>query len=284
MIALKFDRREFVAAAGGLAGRLLICRPRRRQSAARLRNKLNACVHVGTDDMRHAFDPQGRNGAGHGDLALPCCWPRNWSATGRRSAPNFPGVDRAFGRHAGRVRKHEHPHFLAAAAAGRRVRARNADRGRGAEDGASIRPSAARKTAPWSIRATSARLSYGSLAEAAAKIAPPTERRAEGPRAIPHDRQVAASASIPPIRSTGSAKFGIDVRLPDMLYARAGALPGIRRQGRQLRCDQSEGHARREARGADLQGRGGDRRQHLVGHGGPQGASGSVGRRARART
>ena len=74
-----------------------------------------------------------------------------------------------------------------------------------------------------------------------------------------------------PAKVDGTAEFGIDVKLPGMLVRGARAVPGARRQGRELRRREGEGDARREARGADHRRRRGGRR-HLV-----------AARRARAR-
>ena len=54
-----------------------------------------------------------------------------------------------------------------------------------------------------------------------------------------------------PRRSTARAEFGIDVKLPGLLDGAGRAVPGVRRQGRQLQRRQGEGRSGRDARRAD---------------------------------
>ena len=66
--------------------------------------------------------------------------------------------------------------------------------------------------------ATNARLSYGSLAEAASKVPPPGQRRAEG---FPKFHLIGTSPKRldTRLKVTGKAQYGIDVRVPGMQYA-----------------------------------------------------------------
>src|SRR5688500_7966702 len=72
--------------------------------------------------------------------------------------------------------------------------------------------------------ATKARLSYGSVAEAAAKLPVPTNIRLKDPSQFrligKPTRRVDTPAKV-----TGRATFGIDVRLPGMLYATVARSP-----------------------------------------------------------
>ena len=52
-------------------------------------SKLNAFVHMGTDDMVTLFIHKAEMGQGT-VTSLSSCWPKSWSATGKRSAPNSP--------------------------------------------------------------------------------------------------------------------------------------------------------------------------------------------------
>ncbi len=54
-----------------------------------------------------------------------------------------------------------------------------------------------------------------------------------------------------PAKVNGTAEFGIDVKLPGMLYAALAQCPVLGGKVVELRRCQGEGHARREARGAD---------------------------------
>lgn len=77
----------------------------------------------------------------------------------------------------------------------------------------------ARKSAIWHT-ASGRRLSYGQLARAAARLTPPS---LESVRLKPEDRLSCVGRSMPRIdvvsKITGQARFGIDVRVPGMLYA-----------------------------------------------------------------
>ena len=75
------------------------------------------------------------------------------------------------------------------------------------------------------IHAASGRkASYGELAEAAATRQPPAEPRLKDPSQFKLIGRPAARLDIP-AKVDGSARFGIDIRLPDMLYAAVKASP-----------------------------------------------------------
>ena len=104
---------------------------------------------------------------------------------------------------------------------------------------------------------------YGKVAEAAAKLTPPAERAAQGPEGLEAHRQAGEAP-----RHDGEAD-----RRPGLRHGPEAArdaecrdqgLPGIRRQGEELRGRQGHGHAGRPARAAGrrFRGRGGGR--HLV--------------------
>ena len=181
--------------------------------------------------------------------------------------------------HAGRVRQPEHPHFLGPSAPGRRHRARDAGQAAAQKWGVDKSQCRAENSSVVNT-ATNARLSYGSLADAAAKLPPPANV------ALKDSEQFKLIGTSPkrldtPLKVNGKAQFGIDVRVPGMLYAVLERCPVFGGKVASFDATQGEGRPRREAGGADFERRGRDRRQHLVRDGGPQGARKSSGTKAR---
>ena len=123
--------------------------------------------------------------------------------------------------------------------------------------------------------ATNARLSYGSLADAAGKLPVPAKVAVKDPKDF---RLIGTSPKRldTPLKVNGTAGFGLDARRPGMVYAVVAALPGLRRQSCELRRYKSQGCSRREASGPDLARRRRDRRQYLVRDGRPSRAASSV--------
>jgi isoquinoline 1-oxidoreductase beta subunit len=220
---LKFSRRAFLrtgatAAGGLLVGAALPYRAAKAQSAA----KLNAWVHVGADDVVTLFIHKAEMGQGTvTSLAmllaeeLECDW--------KKIRTEFPGIDRAYGPNQGvvgsqSIRGSWTP-LRRAGATAREMLVQAAAQRWGvspgqchAENGAIINT------------ATNARLSYGALADAAAKVPPPanvTLKDAGQFRVIGKSHARLDT----PGKVNGSAKFGIDVRLPGMLYAVAERCP-----------------------------------------------------------
>jgi hypothetical protein len=133
-------------------------------------------------------------------------------------------------------------------------------------------------TGPKGLKAT-----FGSLAEAASNMPVPEK---PWPLKDPKDFRVVGKRTRrldTPMKVNGTAEFGIDVKLPGMVYAALEQSPGDRRQGQELRRGQGQGHARRDRRGADSRRRGGGGRQLVARQPGPQALHGAVGRRARSR-
>jgi isoquinoline 1-oxidoreductase beta subunit len=215
---LKFNRRTFLGAAGGLLVSFRL--PVRAQSAAPV--KLNAWVHVAPDDTVTLFIHKAEMGQGTvTSLAmllaeeLECDW--------KRIRTEFPGIDREYGPNQGvvgsqSIRSSYTPlrragatarEMLLQAAAQRWGVDRSACR---AENGAIVNT------------ANNARLTYGALAEAAATLPPPANVTLKDPAQFavigkPHKRLDT------PAKTNGSATFGIDMRLPGMLYAVAERCP-----------------------------------------------------------
>jgi isoquinoline 1-oxidoreductase beta subunit len=146
---------------------------------------------------------------------LECDW--------KKIRTEFPGIDRAFGGNQGvvgsqSIRSSWQPLRQAGATAREMLISAAAQKWGVDKSRCRAENSAVIDTA------TSARLSYGELAEAAAKIAPPTGIALKDPsqfRIIGKPRKRLDT----PDKTTGRATFGIDVRLPNMLYAAAARCP-----------------------------------------------------------
>ncbi len=114
-----------------------------------------------------------------------------------------------------------------------------------------------------SHKASGRSLRYGQLAAAAAKIEPPKDVPLKDPKRLDHRRQAAGAAGHgrqdqwqEDLRH-GSADAGHAER-------RDQGLPGLRRQGEELRCGGGQVHARRQACAARRRQRRGGRRRFLV--------------------
>ena len=137
-------------------------------------------------------------------------------------------------RHPGHRQLELDPRLLDAAAQGGRRRARHAGR-RPRRSSWQVEPQAAR-AANGQVLAADERpqLSYGDLAEAASSQTPPTDVAAQGPRGLHADRQAAEA----PRHAGQDQRQGRVWHRRDaagMKFATPGALPGVRRQGRQCR-------------------------------------------------
>ena len=101
--------------------------------------------------------------------------------------------------------------------------------------------------------ATKRKLTYGSVARSGFHAAGSAGCAAQRPEAIPHHRE---SHQAPGHAGQSEWPRGVrhDVRRPGMLYAVVAALPGVRRKSRQLRRHESQGRARRQARGRNFNG------------------------------
>jgi isoquinoline 1-oxidoreductase subunit beta len=220
-VNLPLDRRQFLKASALGAGGLLIglYLPGRVEVAsldATGAFKLNAFIHVGTDDVVTFFIYKAEMGQGTVTslsqlLAeeLECDWTKIHT--------EFPGVDPEFGRSQGvfgsaSIRTSWTPlrragamarEMLVGAAADRWGVERSACR---AENGAVVNTK------------TNARLSYGALADAASRQTAPSEVSLKDPKDF---RLVGTSIARldTPDKVHGAATFGIDVRLPGMKYA-----------------------------------------------------------------
>jgi isoquinoline 1-oxidoreductase subunit beta len=223
---MKVDRRGFLkTAAGGLLLGFHLSRGSKLSAAESDKasdNKLNAWVHVGTDDYVTLFIHKAEMGQGT-VTSLSMLLAEELECDWNKIRTEFPGIDRAFGGNQGvvgsqSIRSSWQP-LRQAGATAREMLIQAAAQKWGvdktqcrAENNAVVNT------------ATNARLSYGELAEAAAKIAPPTGVALKDPaqfRIIGKPRKRLDT----PEKTTGRAIFGIDVRVPNMLYAAAARCP-----------------------------------------------------------
>jgi isoquinoline 1-oxidoreductase subunit beta len=229
-----FDRRGFLkTAAGGLLLGFHLSRGSKLSAAVTdnvsdnvsdnvTDSKLNAWVHVGTDDYVTLFIHKAEMGQGT-VTSLSMLLAEELECDWNKIRTEFPGIDRAFGGNQGvvgsqSIRSSWQP--LRQAGATAREMLIQAAAQKWGVDKAQCR---AENNAVGNT-ASNARLSYGELAEAAAKIAPPTGVALKDPsqfRIIGKPRKRLDT----PEKTTGRAMFGIDVRVPNMLYAAAARCP-----------------------------------------------------------
>ncbi len=212
------NRRLFLQSLGG---GLVVAFKLPTRSRAGEASKLNAYVHVGSDDIVTLFIHKGEMGQGTVTslsqlLAeeLECDW--------KKIRTQFPGVSREYGFQgvvgSASIRTSWEPLRKAGATAREMLIAAAAQKW--SADPANCR---AENNAVIHI-ATGERLSYGSLADAASKIAPPANPKLKDPAQF---RLVGKPVKRidTPSKVDGSAAFGLDVRRPGMLYAVVARCP-----------------------------------------------------------
>jgi len=223
---LSVDRREFlklgVAGTGGLLlGFYLPTRAGDAQAAAAA-VKLNAWVHVGTDDVVTLFIHKAEMGQGT-VTSLSMLLAEELECDWTKIRTEFPGVDRAFGPSQGvfgsqSIRSSWTPLRQAGAAARQMlIQAAAAKWG--------VDPSACRPERSVVVNTTTnARLTYGALAEAAGQLPVPAPPALKDPSRF---TLIGTSAKRldTPSKIDGTAAFGIDVRLPAMLHAVVSRCP-----------------------------------------------------------
>ena len=216
---LKLSRRGFLGAAAGLwVGAVL---PAKHATAATA-NKMNAFVHVGTDDMVTLFIHKSEMGQGTvTSLAqllaeeLDC----DWNKVRTEFAPvsrEYGGMQGVFG--SASIRS-SYDSLRRAGAAAREMLVESAAARWGVDKG-TLQVENSRVINP----ASGAALTFGALAEAASKVTPPATPALKDPAAY---RLVGKPVKrLDTARKTdGSAEFGLDVRLPGMLYAVVARCP-----------------------------------------------------------
>jgi isoquinoline 1-oxidoreductase subunit beta len=213
------SRRGFLGAAAGLWVGLAL--PTRRAEAA-ASNKLNAFVHVGTDDTVTLFIHKAEMGQGTTTslsmlLAeeLEC----DWKKIRTEFAPvsrEYGGMQGVFGSQSIRT---SYNSLRAAGAAAREMLVEAAAKQWGVEKSACHAENGAVLNTAAGTRA-----SFGSLAEAASKLAPPATPSLKDPAQYRLIGKPVKRLDTP-AKTDGSATFGIDVRLPGMVYAVVARCP-----------------------------------------------------------
>jgi len=216
MSALKVDRREFLGVSGGLLVGFFLPESSRLAAATASPAKLNAFIHVASDDAVMLFIHKAEMGQGT-VTSLSMLLAEELECDWAKIRTEFPGVDKAFGPMQGvfgsqSIRTSWDPLRKAGASAREMLIAAAAekwgvDRSQcRAENGTVVNSS------------SGARLTYGSLADAAGKLSPPAQVTLKDPS------QFRLIGTTPkrldtPSKVDGRAEFGIDVRRSGMLYA-----------------------------------------------------------------
>jgi isoquinoline 1-oxidoreductase beta subunit len=219
--SLHVGRRSFLRTGATAIGGLLIgCYlPERRTLAANTAvagNKLNAWVLVGNDDTVTFYIHKAEMGQGT-VTSLSMLLAEELECDWSKIRTEFPGVDRAYGGFQGVVGsqsiRSSYISLRQAGASAREMLIAAAAQKWGVDK------SACRAEKSTVVNtATNARLTYGSLAEAAAQLPVP----GNVPLKDPAQFQIVGKARKrldTPGKVDGSITFGIDVRLPNMLYA-----------------------------------------------------------------
>jgi isoquinoline 1-oxidoreductase beta subunit len=219
---LTFNRRTFLRTGATAAGGLMVGfrLPLRAQAATPV--KLNAWVHVGTDDTVTLFIHKAEMGQGT-VTSLSMLLAEELECDWKKIRTEFPGINREYGGNQGvvgsqSIRSSYQP-LRRAGATAREMLIQAAAQKWGVD------PSQCRAVQGAIVNTSSnARLSYGSLAEAAAKAPPPVNVTLKDPAQFAIIGKPRKRLDTPD-KTTGRATFGIDVRLPGMLYAVAERCP-----------------------------------------------------------
>jgi isoquinoline 1-oxidoreductase subunit beta len=221
MSAAAMNRRGFLGVAAAAAGGLLV---RFRMSAAETAapSKLNAYIYVGADDSVLFYIHKAEMGQGT-VTSLSMLLAEELECDWKRIRTDFPGVSREFGGNQGVVGSQSIRgswESLRRAGATAREMLKQAAAQQWSVDRASLTAENGFILNP----ANGARLSYGSLAEAASKMPPPAGVALKDPSQF-HIVGKATKRLDTPAKVDGSAVFGIDVRLPAMQYAVVARCP-----------------------------------------------------------
>jgi len=226
-VTQKINRRGFLKAGAASTGGLLLgfYLPERHKLAAQTAAtdaKLNAFVHIGSDDSVTLFLHKSEMGQGVVTSLsqllgeeLECDW--------KKIRTEFAGVDMAYGPLQGTfgsmsIRTSWDP-LRKAGASAREMLVQAAAQKWGVD------ASQCKAENNQVINtATNARLSYGSLADAAAKLPAPAKVTLKDPKQF-HLIGTSPKRLDTPAKVNGKAVFGIDAKLPGMLYAVVARCP-----------------------------------------------------------
>jgi isoquinoline 1-oxidoreductase subunit beta len=218
-VSTRLNRRNFLRTAAAAAGGLFVGFQLPESSRLSGRTgalKLNAFVHVGTDDLVTLYIHKAEMGQGT-VTSLSMLLAEELECDWKKIRTEFPGVNREYGPNQGvvgsaSIRSSWEP-LRRAGASAREMLIQAAAQQWGVEK------SACRAENSSVVNtASNAKLSYGSLAEAASKITPPSSVALKDPK----DFRIVGKPMKrldTPSKVNGSATFGMDVRLPGMLYA-----------------------------------------------------------------
>ncbi len=213
------NRRGFLKAGAATAGGLLVSfylPERSKLSAAPADSKLNAYVHVASDDTVTLFIHKAEMGQGT-VTSLSMLLAEELECDWNKIRTEFPGVSTEYGPYQGvfgsaSIRTSWMP-LRKAGATAREMLIQAAAKQWAAD------PSRCRAEKGSVVNtATNARLSFGSLADAAAKVPPPSNVALKDPSQFRLIGKPTKRLDTPG-KVNGSATFGIDVRLPGMLHA-----------------------------------------------------------------
>ena len=220
-MTVQVNRRNFLRSSAAAAGGLLVgfYLPERTKLAAdtaAASSKLNAWVHVGVDDKVTLFIHKAEMGQGT-VTSLSMLLAEELECDWSKIRTEFPGVSREYGAYQGVVGSQSirtsWGTLREAGAAAREMLIQAAAQQWGVDK------SQCRAQNNTVINtATNARLTFGSLAGAASKLPIPTNVVLKDPSQFRIIGKATKRLDTPS-KTDGSATFGIDVRLPGMLYA-----------------------------------------------------------------
>ncbi len=183
--------------------------------------KLNAFVHIAPDERVTLFIHKAEMGQGT-VTSLSMLLAEELECNWKTIHTEFPGVSREYGANQGvvgsaSIRSSWEPLRQAGATAREMLIAAAAQKW-------AVERSACRAENGVVLNASGARLTFGALADAASKLAPPAHVALKDPSEF---RLIgkATKRLDTPSKVDGSARFGIDVRLPGMLYAVVARCP-----------------------------------------------------------
>ncbi|HEY3836760.1 MAG TPA: xanthine dehydrogenase family protein molybdopterin-binding subunit [Bryobacteraceae bacterium] len=219
-----FSRRSFLARTAAAAGGLLVrfSVPNTLQAATSEPVKLNAFVHIAPDDRVTLYIHKAEMGQGT-VTSLSMLLAEELECDWKSIRTEFPGVSREYGPNQGvvgsaSIRTSWEP-LRKAGAAAREMLISAASQKWGVD-----RASCRADNGAVINSATKARATYGSLAEDAAKLPPPGNVSLKQPSQFSLIGKPTKRLDTPS-KTDGSARFGIDVRLPGMQYAVVARCP-----------------------------------------------------------